>query len=172
MRTAEQRYIDDLVILCDTREREPWIAFNHSTRSETIPVGDYSIADRNDQSFKPGACNKSLAVSIERKRLDDLVTCLSHERERFERELAKGRELGYFALVVESRLEDIAWGFYRSRMKPKSVVHSLTTFSVRYRLPIFFADNAKYAARLGESLLVKWVRELIKTGKIEVRESA
>ena len=171
MKKIEQKYLDDLVILIDTREQTPW-EFARRSCVETLAVGDYSIADRFGQGFKPGVCEPFFAVSIERKRLDDLVSCLGYDRDRFERELVRGAELGYFALIVEAGLDDIASHKYQSRMTARSVIQSLTAFSVRYRLPIFFADNARYAARLAESLLVKWVRELIKTEKLKAQAAA
>ena len=112
-------------ILVDTREHLPY-AFDTPSEIGTVPVGDYSIAGLES------------CVAIERKTLDDLIGCLTAGRERFERELHKGRALDYFALVVEGSLSDIAKGQYRSKMQSKAAVQSLMAFSVRYRLPIFF----------------------------------
>ena len=78
-------------------------------------------------------------MAVERKSVNDLVGCLKGQhRERFERELPRGRGLDYFALVAETDLTRLAAGGYRSKMSPKSVVQSLMAFSVRYCLPMFF----------------------------------
>ena len=111
-------------------------------------MGDYSI------------CGLENYVSIERKTLDDLIGCLTSDRERFERELHEGKGLDYMAIVIEASLSDLANGRYRSKMLPKSAVQSLLAFSVRYRLPIFFCESRAYGERVTESLLLKFAREL------------
>ena len=117
------------------------------TRTATLATGDYSIA---------GA--ESL-IAIERKSLDDLIGSLTSGRERFERELHRGKALDYFAIVIEARLSDLSNGRYQSKMNPRAAIQSLLAFSVRYGLPIFFAENRDYGQRLTESLLLKFARE-------------
>ena len=137
-------------IVIDTREQAP-LSFTMPTETGTLVTGDYSI--KGLEKF----------VAIERKSPDDLVGCLKNgQRERFERELSRGRGLDYFAVVVETDLADLAGGKYRSRMNPKAVVQSLLAFSIRYKLPVFFCPGRDYAARVTESLLVKFVHELEK----------
>jgi DNA excision repair protein ERCC-4 len=84
------------------------------------------------------------------------------DRQRFEKELHKGKALEYFAVVIEGSLSDIALGNYRSKMQPKAAVQSLLAFSVRYRLPVFFCESREYGQRITESLLCKYARELEK----------
>lgn len=139
-------------ILIDTREQLPY-QFETPSEVGTVPVGDYSVAGLEG------------CISVERKSLDDLVSCLTAGRERFERELHKGRALEYFCLVIEASLSDLINGRYRSDMNPKSAIQSLLAFSVRYRLPVFFCENRKYGARITESLLLKYGREIEKRHK-------
>ncbi len=136
-------------IVIDTREQLPY-EFQVETERCTLPTGDYSIK---------GA--ESLVV-IERKTTNDLIGCLTGGRERFERELYRGMSLQYFALVVECSLLNLSNGHYTSLMEPKAAIQSLLTFSVRYGLPIFFAENRDYGARVTESLLQKFARETLK----------
>jgi len=143
----------DLTIITDTREQAP-LSFTLPTERGTLTTGDYSI--KGLERF----------IAIERKSPDDLVGCLKNgNRERFEKELSRGRGLDYFALVIESDMISLANGDYRSDMKPKSVLQSLMAFSVRYRLPIFFCPDREYASRVIESLLTKYVGELEKRFK-------
>jgi len=134
------------IILIDSREQLPY-DFKTASKRGTLETGDYSLH---------GA--ESL-LAIERKSLGDLLGCLTTDRDRFERELYRGRALDYFALVIESALSDIAKGRYRSGMEPKAAVESLLAFSIRYRLPVFFVENRHFGARLTESLLLKYARE-------------
>ena len=136
-------------IVVDTREQRPY-EFKSQTIKGTLVTGDYSLL---------GAEN---LIAIERKTLPDLISCLCGGRERFERELFRGRALDYFAIVIECSLTDIVSGDYRSKMPPKSAIQSLLAFSVRYRLPVFFVENRDYGSRVVESLLLKYARELEK----------
>lgn len=134
-------------ILIDSREQRPY-EFENPSEVKTLSCGDYSIMGLEDY------------VAVERKTLDDLIGCLTAGRDRFERELFKGRSLDYFCLVIECSLSDLANGNYRSQMGPKSAVQSLLAFSIRYRLPVFFCENRKYGQRVTESLLCKYAREI------------
>lgn len=136
-------------ITIDTREQRPY-TFKTEAETATLSTGDYSLK---------GA---SHLVAVERKTLDDLIGCLTTERERFERELYRGRALDYFALVVEASLSDLSSGRYQSKMLPKAAIQSLLAFSIRYGLPVFFVENRRFGARVTESLLLKYSEELKK----------
>jgi len=96
---------------------------------------------------------------------DDLVGYLTQGRDRFKRELFKGRALNYLALVIEGNLSDLAEGHYHSQALPKAIIQSRLAFSIRYRLPMFFCESRKYAERVTESLLCKFAREIEKQAK-------
>ena len=145
--------MEAITIVIDTREQRPY-EFEGSSQVGTVPVGDYSILGLENH------------IGIERKELNDLVSCLTTGRERFEKELQRGRAFDYFALIVEGSLSDLANERYKSEMIPKSAIHSLLAFSVRYRLPVFFCENRKYGARVTESLLCKYAREIEKRFKM------
>ena len=138
-----------MVIITDSREQLAY-RFENPSEVAALACGDYSIKNLED------------CISVERKSLDDLISCLSNDRDRFERELFKGRALDYLCLVIEATLEDIAMHKYRSEMLPKAAIQSLVAFSVRYRLPIWFAGTREYAQRLTESILLKYGREIQK----------
>lgn len=132
--------------LIDSREQRPF-RFNGPTRVVGLPTGDYSVQDYQDE------------IAIERKQLDDLVTCLGKERERFKRELERARSLEYFAVVIEGTFSDLCQGNYISKFNPKSAVESISAFEVRYRIPFLFCGTQALAARKCESLLRKFWRE-------------
>lgn len=136
-----------MIIIIDTREQLP---YKFKTKSEigTLHTGDYSIKGAEE------------IISIERKTIDDIVGCLTGGRGRFEKELYRSRSLEYFALVIECSLSDLSKGRYTSKMNPKSAVQSIVTFSIRYRMPVFFAENRMCGRLLTESLLIKFAREM------------
>ncbi len=148
--------MQEIVIKVDSREQRPY----HFENSEAgaLSIGDYSIVGLENY------------IAIERKELNDLINCLTTGRDRFEKELFKGKALDYFALVIEASLSDLANGHYRSQMEPKSAIQSLLAFSIRYRLPIFFCENRKYGQRVTASLLLKYAREVEKRYNLIAKE--
>ena len=121
----------DFIIICDSREQWAYDKFTVPVEFGALKTGDYSIKEYQDR------------VSVERKTLNDIVGCLTVGRERFERELARSRELDYFALMIEATVKDIIHGNYWSKMLPKSAINSLLAFSIRYQLPIFFCRQQR-----------------------------
>ena len=99
-------------------------------------------------------------IAIERKSIDDLIGSLTKGRDRFEKELQKGSRIPYFALVIEASLSDLANGKYQSSTLPKSAIQSLLSWSVKYRLPVFFAESREYAEKITLSLLLKYARSI------------
>jgi DNA excision repair protein ERCC-4 len=138
-------------ILIDTREQMPFSFKGYEVDPEpaALPVGDYSLPGFQDR------------VSIERKSLDDLVGCLmGKNRERFERELARGRHYDLFAVVVEAPLSDLSQGRYRSEMKAHAALQSIIAFQVRYRVSFVWAGNRAGAEYITHGLLAKYLREI------------
>jgi DNA excision repair protein ERCC-4 len=139
-------------IAVDSREQLPYGFTNYpvATTVTGLAVGDYSLIGFEDR------------VAIERKTLADLIGCLTKDRARFERELAKAKGYDLFALMVEGSLEDIAAGRYRSDMHPNAAVQSLAAFMVRHRIPIVFAGDRAKAEKFTYSLLQKFLAEIEK----------
>ena len=120
-------------VVIDTREQEPF-TFRHerfavTAEQGTLTVGDYSLVGLTDR------------VAVERKSLPDLVQCLGNERERFERELARGAALDAFAVVCEASWLELSRGQYRSRLNPHAACQSVLAFTGRYRVPFLFAGG-------------------------------
>ena len=124
---------ETLKILVDSREQSPYLFNGYAATATrgTLDTGDYSLQGLTD------------LVAVERKELDDLMGCLTHDRDRFTRELERLRGFDEAALVVEATFQDIAGGRYRSRMKPESAVQSLFSIMGRFRLPIYFATDRR-----------------------------
>ncbi len=140
-------------ILVDTREQLPFTftRFRIETERATLPTGDYSLPGFDHQ------------VAIERKSLEDLIACLKREnRDRFERELSRASHYELFCVVVESTLEDVSKGRYRSEMKPHASLQSIFAFQVRYRVPFVWAGNRAGAEYVVHSILEKYQAEIEK----------
>jgi ERCC4-type nuclease len=147
-------------ILIDTREQAPFTfqGYDVDPETATLPVGDYSLPGFEDRA------------AIERKSLNDLIGCLmGKDRERFERELARGRYYDLFAVVVEASLADVSQARYRSDMKPQAALQSIITFQVRYRVPFVWAGNRTGAEYMTYSFLAKFLREIGESYKLAVK---
>lgn len=118
-------------ILIDSREQNPYSfsGFDVEPITTALPSGDYSL---------PGFTDR---VAVERKELNDLLGCLTHDRDRFKRELERLRSYESAALVIEAPFEAIAAGAYRSRMVPEAAIQSLYAIMAAYRMPVFFAGD-------------------------------
>ena len=150
MTEKEKSWLSQIKLVADTREQMPF-QFKNETVRGALQTGDYSVLGLEDR------------IAIERKETNDLINCLCHDRKRFQKELLRSKTLDYFAIVAECSYSSLVNGDFRSDMSPKSAIQTLLAFSVRYRLPVFFAENAAYGAMITESLLLKFAREYWKT---------
>jgi ERCC4-type nuclease len=82
-------------------------------------------------------------ATIERKTPGDLASCVGVGRERFERELARGRYCGRFVVVVEGSLSDVASA--ARGIHHNAVIGTLAAWTERY-CPFVFAGNERLAA--------------------------
>lgn len=138
-------------ILIDTREQAPFNFRGYDVDPEpaTLPTGDYSLPGFEDRA------------AVERKSLNDLVDCLKgSNRERFEKELARGRAYDLFCVVIEAPLSDVSQGKYHSDMRPQAALQSIIAFMVRYRVPFVWAGSREGAEYVTYSMLSKYLREI------------
>ena len=143
-------------ILIDSREKKPYDFADYDCQVEkaTLPCGDYSIS--------PASTFAGL-VAVERKNgIDELVTCLSSDRKRFEAELARARNHERFYVIVEGHLHDVLSGRYLSQMQPKAVIASIAAFTNRYNIPFLFCGGRGAAEMMTYQLLSKYIYELEK----------
>jgi len=130
-------------IVIDSREQAPFLfsGLDCETVRGSLPTGDYSLVGLESH------------IAIERKSLADLVGSLTSGRERFTRELERGRGMSVFAVVVESDWANLASGNYRSRMTPESATASVLALSMRNRVPFHFCSSRLEAEQITFNLL-------------------
>ena len=134
----------------DTREPwpHPWAAhFSAAVQLEkgTLETGDFALAALPD------------GVVIERKTVSDLLGCIGKGRERFERELQRGRHCGRLVVIVEGALVEV---LRETRaIHPNAIIGTLAAWQRRYA-PFCFAGAVKTAAQMAEALLRGQVRDI------------
>jgi len=138
------------VAIVDSREQTPLILPGLQTVIRGLATGDYSFVG-GEHLF-----------AVERKSLDDLVGCVTRERERFERELIRLRGYRFRRLLIVASPEDIEQGRYTSAALPAAVIASLKTWEVRFDLPVVFAPDAEQAGHLVASWIVAFAREIVR----------
>jgi DNA excision repair protein ERCC-4 len=113
----------------------------------TLSTGDFSL---------PG-CDEW--ISIERKEFNDLVACLCSSRERFTKELQRAARIKSLFVICEGSYDDLLRGNYRSEMNPKAAWESVLALQHRFGIPFLMAGSVQVAARLCESILMRWRKE-------------
>src|SRR5271167_3689962 len=93
------RKLMDFVILIDSREQCPLAFRGVETRDATLKTGDYSC--------EAAGVDMRDSCAIERKSVDDLLSCIGGQRERFERELERLAQIKFRALVIEGTLTEV-----------------------------------------------------------------
>ena len=137
-------------IIVDTREQTPLTFTRLAFVRGTLQSGDYSFLGGEE------------LFAIERKSVADLVACcIGENRERFERELHRLRGFRFKRLLVIGDEAEVLAGHYRSNVKPKAVLNTLSAFEARYDIPVVWSASPESAALLVESW-AWWVsREIV-----------
>ena len=140
---------DTITITVDTREPEPhpwrcWLPAHVTLDRATLDTGDLALAGLPD------------AAVVERKTVSDFLGCLTSNRERFERELARSRHVGRFVVIVEGTLLDCIRA--RGGLSEASLIGTVAAWSRRF-CPIIFAGTEQHAAELAWRFLAGQVTE-------------
>ncbi len=148
------------VIVVDSREQEPLVFTRLASVTGGLQSGDYS--------FQGG----EHLFAVERKSIDDLVSCCTGEnRWRFEREMHRLRGFRFKRLLIIGHRWMIEGQRYNSRLKPAAVLHSLAAWECRYDLPVIFCEQPTHAAELVESWAWWFAREMVETANNLLRDS-
>jgi ERCC4-type nuclease len=139
-----------MTILLDTREPDPHPWARHLPEGWKIQRGTLETGDITLARLPEG-------VVIERKTPSDLAGCIGASRERFERELRRGRYVGRFLIVVEGTLSDVQLA--ARGISPNAVNGSLAAWAVRF-CPIIFAGSTAGAADFAFRALASQVRDI------------
>jgi DNA excision repair protein ERCC-4 len=131
--------VNGFTIAVDTREQQPYDI--PGAEVVTLASGDYSIRGLEDR------------VAIERKTKADAYSSLGQGRARFRREFERLALLDYAAVVVEDTVAGFLHRPSYSKMNPRAALCSLIAWSVRYKVPVFFAGDREHGRALTMKLL-------------------
>jgi ERCC4-type nuclease len=130
------------VIVIDDREKQPYAFAGAVTRH--LAAGDYSLLGYEDR------------VAVERKSKKDAYRSLGHVRERFQCEIERLAEYDYAAIVIEASMPAFLIPPPFGELHPHAAIASLLGWSVKYRLPVFFAGDRAHGESTTRHLLEKY----------------
>lgn len=161
-------FMKKMTVITDSREQKnehiiEWLEdkkLPHVRRK--LSVGDYS-AMLEDQTLE-------YDIAIERKgSIDELAGNFTAERERFEREMLRGKACGtHMFLVLENcSWQDILAHNYRSKMLPKALMASMLSWQARFNLNITFCKPDETGAIIYSILYYSLREQLLRGGKTQ-----
>lgn len=133
-------------IVIDTREQTPFPLVEYQTVVKGIRTGDYSLEGFENH------------VAVERKSKQDAYGCVGSSRGRFELCLERLSELDRACVVIECGLADFAIPPARTKVDARMAVGSYISWSVKYRIPVFWCDTREYAERVTVRFLAGWMK--------------
>lgn len=136
-------------VIIDTREQTPWtftgptcaqlgVSISSTTRG-TLCTGDYALAEA------PDLCR------IERKTLGDFCGSVTHDHERFLREIDRLAAFPIAAVIVEAGMEEVVRGTRQA--SPQSVIASALKIMADYRVPVIWGVSRPWAEYQGAWML-------------------
>lgn len=136
-------------IAVDTREQIRYLFDGYESYRTTLPTGDYSLEGLTD------------CVAVERKGYLDAWACVAGERQRFERCLDRLSQLDRAAIVIECSMAEFAVQPAQvKRVMPATAVGSYLSWSIKYRVPVFFAENHQWGERVTLRLLAAYYKHV------------
>lgn len=132
-------------------------AYGAKQSRQNLYTADYSILGYHE-----------LCV-VERKTLSDAYGSIASGRERFEDTCRRMGEImakpnGYAAIVIEANFDEFVKGPDHSMMNRRSAVNTYVAWSVKYKIPVFFAADRRMGIGVTEALLRHWYDYKIKPG--------
>lgn len=173
----EKNMLSSMVVLVDRREQptkraeKRYESFGIPYRKVTLSYGDYSYNALLPDGTWLFTEDKALSpyVVIERKmNLDELASCFTHTRDRFEREFKRAKDNGarIFLLVENASWENLMNGRYASKLNQNAYFASLCTWLIRYDIQLVFCKE-ETSGKIIKELLYRDLKHRIETGMID-----
>lgn len=172
----EKEALDSFSVIVDTREQptrraqERYQSIGVDVRRAKLNYGDYTYNFKIDGEW---FYNESLPINpktcIERKMsADELATCFTSDRDRFEREMLRASEQNarMYLLVEGTTWESIMAHQYRSWFAPNAYIASLTAWQARYDLRLIMC-KPNTSGRLIAEILKRELKEQIERGEFD-----
>lgn len=129
-------------VIQDTREKRPLrFPLEVDVVVQYMKTGDYSVAGYEDR------------IQVERKKLSELVNCMTCDRVRFRKQLARLKKIPYRCVVIEGDMYTLMRKRYVGVVKPQEALDLMTALMVEFRVPFYFTGTAENTAHFTLSFL-------------------
>lgn len=168
--------LESMTILVDTREqdtkraRERYARFGCPYTRCKLEYGDYGYnfqLPSGEWYFNPDSEKINPPAVVERKmNLDELASCFTRDRKRFEAEFqrAKEHDARIYLVVENANWENLMNGQYRSQIHPNAFIASVFAWTVRYGLQLIFCKQ-ETAGRIIHEILFRELKERLERGE-------
>lgn len=134
-------------IAIDTREQLRYFFDGYESFRTTLVSGDYSLEGYEHR------------LAVERKNHSDAWGCLTEARKRFERCLERLSALDRAAIVIESSMAEFCVPPPQiKRVNAATAMGSYISWSTKYRIPVFFAENRQWGERVTLRILAAYYK--------------
>ena len=173
----EMQILESMEILVDTREQstpksqQRYKSFGVPYSRATLSFGDYAANFTMLDGSKLYDVSKTVSpiCIVERKmNLDELAQCLTHTRDRFEREFLKAVNNNCFIHLIceDGSYERIVGHKYNSQFPPKAFLASITAWERRYNIHFHFCSSLE-SGHLIKEFLYRDMKERIERGEFD-----
>lgn len=136
-------------IAIDTREQLRYMFDGHESFRTTLQTGDYSLEGYETR------------LAVERKNHNDAWGCVAAGRARFERCMERLSLLDRSAVVIEcSMAEFVVPPAQVKRVNAATAMGSYISWSTKYRVPVFFAENRQWGERVTLRILAAYYKHI------------
>ena len=167
--------LKSMIILVDTREqpsdkaKKRYAAFPCPYRRQTLDYGDYtySFTLPDGSEFIPDGIRAKGSAVIERKMgLEELSSCFTHDRKRFEAEFERAKDNGsaIYLLTENATWENLINGRYGTKFSAKSFFSSITAFMARYQMSVVFCKS-ETSGKMIHQILYRELKERLERGE-------
>lgn len=174
---AQKEVLKSFEIIVDTREqdtpksRKRYEEFGVPYTKNALSYGDYTynLTLKNGSKLYDTSETISPICVVERKmNLDELASCFTHSRQRFQREFerALGNNCRIYLLCENANWENLLSGKYRSKFNPKAFTASAIAWMVRYNLNVIFCKE-ETSGKLIKEILYRDAKERLERGEFD-----
>lgn len=167
-----------MTILIDTREQDtPRLRkrihdMGTGWERRALDYGDYTfnaLLPSGEPIFPDGEQKISPLCAIERKmNLDELATCFTSSRDRFEAEFRRAADHGarLWLLIEDSSWSDLLAGKYRSLASVNSMAGSLLAIQTRFDVRVVFCQTSDTGQTIAR--ILRWeLKERLERGDFD-----
>jgi ERCC4-type nuclease len=137
----------------DIREKKPWSFSRYpcTVKETTLKTGDYAIVGdcsyTENNEFRP-------AFAVERKSENDFLNSITHDRDRFERELERADSFEHrMPVIVEQTFEHFMDGRHFQNVSPNAIKGTVNAHVNMFNTEYYFTRDRQRAAQLAFDFL-------------------